>query len=443
MKRCRILVPCWTAAVCAMAQVALAQDGFPPVRVDRQPAVDQERLIRELHDGFDVVRHWARDRVEQSGRSWDMVETEFYARAREVSSAAEQYEVLVGLLEATGDEDGECYRSGLDGTGVRSRHWIDLESRSPGLVLCRNGSRVLVQNSWGPAARAGLRPGSEVHSIDELPVLLWLHRRADGFAEFWGLDGTNFAHYLARHGGLSDVAQSTVRIEASFAGSPNRIFDLRRTDGTIRCQGPCFPSETQREFGPEITWDRSADRRVAWIHFRSLSALMPLVLDQLMGEIGEVQGLCLDLRGCDRGACDELRFLSRFIAAGDRLHQDQLPSIESRGRQPFSGPVVVLVDGGTRGCAETVAAVFQRFDRAWILGEGETAGQLAYHKTLTIGQCVFSFTHRSLPSPLMHGRWRGSVIPDEALQYRDTDLRSEAGDTLRNRAIELLRRWKH
>jgi carboxyl-terminal processing protease len=151
--------------------------------------------------------------------------------------------------------------------------------------------------------------------------------------------------------------------------------------------------------------------------------------------------LLMDLRGCSSDALAEgIGTASLFVREGsivsitDRYEGDKSYRADGR-RIAWEGPVAVLVDAGTSGVCEALAAALRDDRDAPILGQ-RTWGEGAVRKLLPLqhGDGVFLATGKYL-SPAGKD-WHGQGIqPEVPIEGRATD----AGDPQQKKAVEYLR----
>ncbi|HEV8702886.1 MAG TPA: S41 family peptidase [Candidatus Polarisedimenticolia bacterium] len=151
--------------------------------------------------------------------------------------------------------------------------------------------------------------------------------------------------------------------------------------------------------------------------------------------------LLLDLRGCSSDSLAEgIGAASLFINDGtivtvtDRYDGDKAYKADGR-RRVWSGPLVVLVNEGTSGACEVLAAALHDDRSAPIVGQ-KTWGEGAVRALLPLqqGDGIFLATGR-LQSP-SGKEWHGQGIqPDLAIEGRPTD----SDDPQLKKAIEYLR----
>ncbi len=214
-----------------------------------------------------------------------------------------------------------------------------------GMEVMMDGPKVVVVQAFpdSPAARAGLRRGDTIASVDDHDV-----------------DGDDSGAVADR---LKGPRGTQVKVGVHRYGSAN----------------PVFCNVTRGEISPSVVdafWVRQG---IAYVNIRTFEAQSAgRDMEEDLSRMGEdnVNGLILDLRE-NRGG-----LLSEAVdVAGHFLRKDQTV-VTHRGRsepeQTFRAktgnhgrqfPVVVLVDRNTASASEIVAGALQDHDRAWVLGE--------------------------------------------------------------------------
>lgn len=148
------------------------------------------------------------------------------------------------------------------------------------------------------------------------------------------------------------------------------------------------------------------------------------VLDAVLGEIGDVRGMVIDLR-VNSGGFDEvsLEIASRFtreplLAFTRQARRDSSPRydvmLEPSSRRSFDGPVAVLIGPNTVSAGETAALAFAALPHARLFGQ-PTRGILsdAIPKTLPNGW-TFTLSVETLRTPEGDIVEVAGVQPDEA-----------------------------
>jgi carboxyl-terminal processing protease len=254
--------------------------------------------------------------------------------------------------------------------GAEQRRSIGLEQEACGVGLevgepsgCPLAVRAVYPG--GPAQRAGLRPGDELVvlngqlagrlSADQVQRLLTAGPPApEDLSAPRGPTPPLEATY--RRPG---VVGATVVLLAPERFRPEAVLGVRRED--------------------DNSWDYWADagRRLAHVRVAALSRGASTELrDVLLRLKAEgMQGLILDLRWCNSGYLDEAidaarLFLERgpVVTVQNRGRPDMVYLAEDRHGPGCGCPLVVLVNGETRGGAELIAAALQDHGRAAVVG---------------------------------------------------------------------------
>ncbi|MDP6540127.1 MAG: S41 family peptidase [Planctomycetota bacterium] len=175
------------------------------------------------------------------------------------------------------------------------------------------------------------------------------------------------------------------------------------------------------------------------MHLRRCPGDLPERMDGALAELAEVEGMILDFRANGGGGFDHDGLLGRFVPTGRSL--DFAKRIESAGPRPYGGPLVVIVDAGTRSAGETGSGMFKEDGRAYMIGESPTAGMSASKKTIELPSKLFALyvAVRSNKQRFNGGRGLEGIgaVPHETLAYDPADL-AAGRDTLLLRAEELL-----
>jgi carboxyl-terminal processing protease len=265
--------------------------------------------------------------------------------------------------------------------------------------------RVLSVRPGSPAARAGVRAGWYLRTIGEQPTREMTASRA--------------ARALAGPGG------STLKVAVVKPGDPKKLeLELTR-------EAP--PAEALVATTPR---PRLVHARLLRIDAAALAALR-----QSLRQAPADALVLLDLRDNAGGSYEEAVHLANlFIGDGvlGRLRErDRERAVfEARGKErAWPGEVVVLVDRGTAGAAELVAAALKSRGRARLLGE-KTAGVGAYQEVLELpngGALRLSVAKYQDPNGQA---WHGEgIVPDQAVETPKT---SAGEDPMLEKVLELL-----
>jgi hypothetical protein len=366
------------------------------------------------------------------GIDWKAASREFRAAARKVRTDEEHLKLCARLLARL--EDGHA---GIVESKVK---WPD-ESRGrrwtgPRVLLLVLEDRVFVRASFKEAKTRGIEPGMEVVKIDGQPARKWLDGRVAAMREKGeGFSTDHQALYAACHQGLADWEGKPIAFELrGLDGRGKKVTIVRSGGPNYAPIGPLFPPEGLKSLGRQ-SYGRTAGG-LGYIHLRDVPGELPGQLDAMLEEIGDVRGLILDMRGNGGGGCDHEAVFGRFVESGKRWRQ-----YTGQGRKPFTGPMVVIIDSGVRSAGETVAGMLKEDGRAYVIGDGPTAGMSSQKSTLTVPSGLFTVRFSVHSNKARFNGGKGiegiGVGPHEVVAYDPRDL-AKGEDTLILRAAKIL-----
>ena len=159
--------------------------------------------------------------------------------------------------------------------------------------------------------------------------------------------------------------------------------------------------------------------------------------------------MLLDLRGAAWGApADGAKVAEIFLQGGPvaklvgRRAEEQLLQADA-ARSAWSGPLAVLVDNGTAGPGEIVAAALLDAGRAKLVGE-HTFGRASVSKTVALPEGGLVLTVAKYVSPKgtsIHGEGLAPSVPVAAEREEDEDLPEGAPkpDRILEKALEVVK----
>ncbi|MGE0191226.1 MAG: S41 family peptidase [Planctomycetota bacterium] len=325
-------------------------------------------------------------------------------------------------LEATLGAANEAEAKGRRFTGPRVH-----------LVLA--GDEVLVGEAFGEAAEAGVKVGMQVVEIDDVPARTWVEKKADELADKNGYSTRHAALHAACHWGLATWEGTPIRFELREGSDRKKVTITRRGGPNFAPSGPACPPADLKQVGRQ-SYGKTASG-YGYIHLRDVPDKLPQQLDEMLGALGDVPGLVLDMRANGGGGCDHEAVFGRFLASGTRWRQ-----YTGQGAHPFTGPLVVIVDAGVRSAGETVAGMFKEDGRAYLIGPEPTAGMSSQKEILEVpsGKLAVRVSVSS-----NKGRFNGGkgieglgVPPNEVVVYDAKELLAGTDSQIR-RAEALLR----
>jgi carboxyl-terminal processing protease len=285
-----------------------------------------------------------------------------------------------------------------------------------GLVLTRRFSFVMVvaARPSSPAEKAGLRPGDILKSIDErhtrpMPAVV-----ADRLLR--GAPGSSVKLGVLRAG--ADPFDVTVVRERILPAAPQG----RMLEGGTGCV-------KVTDFAPTTAEDVRTQ----------VEAL----------EHGGATRLLLDLRDAAWGAPpDGVKVAELFLQGGPvaklvgRRAEEQVLQADA-ARSVWKGPLAVLVDNGTAGPGEIVAAALLDAGRAKLVGE-RTFGRAAVSKTVALPEGGLVLTVAKYVSPKgtsIHGQGLEPSVPVAAERDEDDDHPETAPhpDRILEKALEVVK----
>jgi len=283
----------------------------------------------------------------------------------------------------------------------------------PGVELTRQYYlRVVAARDGSPAARAGLRPGDYVRSIDgqstrDTTVY-------EGMRKLRGKPGTKVKLAILRGNAAEPHDVELVREAPAAVPARGRVA----TAGTGVLRIAEFSKATAGEVRNEIgSLTRGGATRVV-----------------------------IDLRGTATGDLDAGFEVARlFVPSGvlgyrQTRGQDRQPVNAGTGDGALTVPVAILADNGTSGAAEVFAAALSGNKRATVVGE-RSQGRAGRQKLVTLpdgtGLVLTNLLYLGPGGAALQER---GVTPDVAVDIPTVDFGVEppAGDAALDKAIEAL-----
>jgi len=273
--------------------------------------------------------------------------------------------------------------------------------------------RVIAARDNSPAARAGLRPGDYIRSINDVPT-----------RDMSAWEGT--------------------RLLRGAAGTKVRVTVFRNN------QADPHDVELTREVLPagDVT-SRTAAPGIGYVRVPSIGAR---TVEQVKTQVAAVTKagatrLIIDVRKTASGTYDQGIALARLFVANGTLAQRDVKGAAARdmilsntGDGAVSLPLVVLVDSGTAGASELFAAAVGGNKRADLVGE-HTIGRAGVQKLIKLpdGSALWLTTARYL-TPAGAPLHEKGLEPTVGVDLPDVEFGQQppAGDPALDKALERL-----
>lgn len=412
----------WIA--CWLAFLALAVP-FPSVA--RPTDVDYRADVRYLLDEFE---RQAGPLLSAKKIDWQAVRKEFEAAAHDVKDDVAHVQLCRRLIARL--KDGHA---GF--TSMKAKLPEAAPEYGVGLCFAEAKGVILVKQSFGPALASGVEAGFALVSVDGVKAPDWLEAKARALVDTSGFSTAHAARYAACHWGLAGPEGTKFELVFDRGEKARKSVSLvcAKAGGAPRYVGSPFPPQGLESLGRRDAYGK-LDGGWGYIQLGECAEGLPGELDLALGSLGDVPGLILDLRANNGGGTDHDEVFGRFLGPDQRFAQ-----YTGRGRAHYTGPLVVIVDEGTRSTGETISGMFKEDGRGYLIGPGPTAGMSAQKKEITVPSGLFSvrFAVHSNKARFNGGAGiEGLGVPPHELVPWDRALLEGGVDPCLRRAAELL-----
>ncbi|MGH9832390.1 MAG: S41 family peptidase [Blastocatellia bacterium] len=423
------------AALCVGA-VRAQQPSPPQTVIGAAAASEKNGAIRQ--QTFDIVWRTVKEKHFDptfGAVDWDKVREKYAPRAAAAKSDQELYRALQEMLselrqshfniippEAVIPEDQKEPSNG--GIGV------DLRLVDGAAVI----TRVEPDSS---AAKAGLRPGFVIKQIDDKTV-------------------EQIVESLAKSADREELknARATRRILAATGGDPGTTVKIVYLDGQDRKSIATITREKLKgelspklgNFPPQYT-EFEARRLPGDIGYIRFNVFVIPVMEKVKAAIREFSdagALIFDLRGNPGGVGAMASGIAGLLTTQAatlgtmKTRTNELKFVVFPQSNPFTGPVAILIDGGSGSTSEIFSGGMQEMGRAVVIGERSAGACLpSYFQKLPTG-ALFQFAIADFKTPkgvLIEGR---GVIPDIEVKWNRGSLLA-GRDAQLDAAVEQIR----
>lgn len=369
---------------------------------------------------------------------WKAVRKEIGAAAKKAATDEDELVVLSRLLARLRDGHARVEK-GPQGSDLAWPDDAPFGGRrgDSGMAWCRIGGKIFVKSAAGPAADAGVAPGSEVLKVEGAPVAKWLVAREAEGRDVFSFSTAQHAFFWTTHFGLSGPEGGRMELEVREPDGKKKKKNLTLDQRSFRTYGPAAMPEGLQQAG-DLLWGRLPSG-YGYVYVRRCKEDLPECMDEALAGLDDPPGIILDFRGNSGGGFDHDALFGRFVPAGGEIAYAK--RYVSAGARPYAGPVVVIVDGSVVSAAETGSGMFKEDGRALMIGESPTAGMSASKETIQLPSGKFELYVAVDSNMNRFNAGRGiegiGMTPHLTIEFDAADL-AAGRDTLIRRAEELL-----
>lgn len=264
-----------------------------------------------------------------------------------------------------------------------------------------DGSAVVTRVDPGStAARAGLRPGFVIkkvgdRSLDTVIAEIEKH-------PLWGSIIRPELPVFLVAGFINGEQMSRVRLGYLDARNRLRTITIKRE----RLKGEMSPAIGNL---PSMYTEFESRRLRGGVGYIRFNAFVPLLMEKLCGTLRSMRnapGIILDLRGNQGGLMGMVGGLGGLLETSPmsigamQMRNGRIPLFVFPQMAPYSGPLVILVDGSTQSAGEMFTSGLQEAGRAVVVGEKSAGNTLpsAIKKLPTGAIFQYGFANYETPS---------------------------------------------
>jgi carboxyl-terminal processing protease len=437
------VLPTWLRETFAQSPQHIAPIAVAPPRVSSEAATREET--------FEIVWKTIRDQFYDptfGGIDWEKVRARYAPRVAQATSNEELHSLLQVMLNelhqshfliippdaipnfpsADGEEGDEAGPDEALIAKLKSGNTRLTEQLTNGIGIdlrILDGTAVVTRVEPGSsAARAGLRPGFVIKRADGISLDLVIEETLKH--PMWQTIIRPEMHEVLLAGYINGEADSSVRLQYLDGKNRPRTVIVQRE----KLNGEMSPPIGNLPSMFTVFESKRLPRGVGYIRF---NAFVPPAMEKLCGAIRSMRdapGIVIDLRGNQGGLIGMIGGLAGLIDE----RQISLGKMQMRGSEsdfytfpqtaPYSGSVVVLIDGATQSAAEIFASGMQENHRAVVVGERSAGNTLpSVIKELPTG-ALFQYGFANYRSPrgtMLEGR---GVTPDVSIKMDRRSLLS-------------------
>ncbi|MFC1601098.1 S41 family peptidase [Candidatus Sumerlaeota bacterium] len=355
---------------------------------------------------------------------WPAVGEELLPRAKRVKTDGEFGLLCMELVARIEDSHAYLLSSSANVPAPAFARW------DPGFAcLIDDGGKPVVYyvDRGGPAAKAGVKIGMTVVSVDGRPAVEAIEDCRKQVRKHQGFSSERYLRYQVARWFVRQMERGTiVSLEMTDPAGKLRKFELPATMGVRYLPRLPAPIPGIRD-SANVAWTRF-DENIGYIYVRRIKSDLIESLDKAVGELQGVTGLIVDVRGNSGGGYD-----------ARRAHRNFAPDDSAETERPrFAGPIALLIDSRCISAGEGWASWFVANNRAKLLGEA-TAGASARKRTYALKNGLYQvkFPVKAYCGSLDRPIERRGLEPDVPLRQNAQDL-AAGRDTVLEAAKKLL-----
>ncbi len=309
-----------------------------------------------------------------------------------------------------------------------------------GIDLRVVGGSVLISRvePGSAAARAGLRPGFAIRSVDGKP-LSEVITQLEKDPIFHDIIKPEIPLVLLANYINGDLRNS-VLLTYSDARNLRRQVRIRRE----KLNGEMSPAIGNL---PPMYTEFEAKRLAGDIGYVRFNAFVPTQMKKVCAALRgmhDARGIIIDLRGNQGGLLGMIGGLGGLVQeytavlGSMKTRTGQNPVLVTPQRNPYSGPLAILIDGSTQSAAEVFASGMQETHRAVVIGDISAGNTLPSGILKLPTGALFQYAFGNYQSPdgiFLEGR---GVVPDWIVKLNRRAL-LRIGDPQLGAAIAKLR----
>jgi carboxyl-terminal processing protease len=398
----------------AIALAVLSSNPFAQTAKENTPEVRQktfEKVWKTVNEKyFDPTF---------GGVNWKEVHERYTPQIAAAKTDAEFYDILAKML-------GELHTSHLEVIRPEEFANAKLPPQTAGMVLKELDSQIVVSRIWknSSASESAIRPGFVLKTVDGTPV----KTIPDALLKLYGKLGTKVTvSYLSE----KDELNEAILERREF---PAELVD-KQTFGDAALFGLFETSQLEGGIG--------------YVHFTNFITPFQKKTRDAFRAMHDVPAIIIDLRG--NGGGDDSVGLAMINALFDkktllmisRTRKGDLDYYTAKpDKDPYTGKIVILLDGGSGSASEQFAAGMQESGRATIIGKKSVGADLDADITALPTGALFVYAYGQPRTPkgvIIEGR---GVIPDIEVNLTRKALLAGKDDQL-EAAIKFLKTGKN